>query len=78
MILMYNCIWMQMNTTSRTDSLDWHICGNCGCVILYIGRGFILLLEIVFTCRNVIGRRIAMTIHDVMGDVRQARQQAGR
>ena len=47
------------------------LCSNCGCIILYIGGDFILCLEIMFTCRNVMGRRIAMTIYEVMCDVRQ-------
>ena len=47
------------------------MCSNCGCVILYIGGDFILRLEIMFTCGNVIGRRVVMTIHEVMCDVRQ-------
>ena len=40
--------------------------------------GFVLLLEIVFTCRNVMGRRFLRTQYKVMCDVRQAHQQGGR
>ena len=46
---------------------------NCGCVILYIGGDFILRLEIMFTCRNVMGRRFVITPYKVMcGAKRQA------
>ena len=39
-------------------------------VLYYISEG--ILFHSIFTCMNVMGRRIAMTIHEVMCDIRQA------
>ena len=45
-------------------------CSNCGCVVIrpyYISEGgFVLLLDIVFTCRNVMGRRFVIRPYKVM------------